>query len=512
MKCLPKSLFFLFLLGAFGAAAQTGFDTGVPLPSGGTLVVPFDVKDRIEKPYESINVGGETRTYGFYKSTKITGGQRPALVIALHGNTADGNLMAVQTSFDQKAEDESFIVVYPNGKTVTAPTFNIPGIAQQSFQWAVEDAAIINDDMDFFNDLIDIMIADHNIDPQRVYMCGESGGGFRTFHATESLANRLAAVAIFAALTPRDVIASVPCRLMPILHIHGTGDTQVDYDNVAFNPVFNNANYFDVESGIDEWTSINAVINPATVTTNVNTNTTDGSSVDIDHYFNSWFAPTRVRRIRVNNGGHLWPGGYSAYPVWFRDDVLELINNFFPNFGNMNLDISATDEMWNFFRHNRLNQNNIPAFNPGQAYPVGAVVNASGWIMRRANTSTFLFGFWRLERDCNSISPRLAVADLSEEKIAQVQAVLNGGEAMAFSVYPNPANGETVIRIDNFQGEMANVELKDMNGRSVMAWQLAGTDGAAVQETIDLNGVASGVYFLQLQSGNTFQVERLVKR
>ena len=131
MKCLPKSLFFLFLLGAFGASAQTGFDTGVPLPSGGTLVVPFDVKDRIEKPYESINVGGETRTYGFYKSTKITGGQRPALVIALHGNTADGNLMAVQTSFDQKAEDESFIVVYPNGKTVTAPTFNIPGIADR---------------------------------------------------------------------------------------------------------------------------------------------------------------------------------------------------------------------------------------------------------------------------------------------------------------------------------------------------------------------------------------------
>jgi polyhydroxybutyrate depolymerase len=135
------------------------------------------------------------------------------LLIALHPFAGSGESMANTTGFDGIADEEGFVVCYPNGVTLLwngDPTDETPK------QLLVEDA----DDVGFIDTLLDRLIVDYPIDPARVYVCGASNGGLMVQRLACELPDRFAAAAAVMITLPEGFPESVsppaaryPCSL-----------------------------------------------------------------------------------------------------------------------------------------------------------------------------------------------------------------------------------------------------------------------------------------------------------
>lgn len=71
--------------------------------------------------------------------------------------------------------------------------------------------------------------------------------------------------------------------------------------------------------------------------------------------------------------------------------------------------------------------------------------------------------------------------------------------------YPNPNDG--FLQIDNSSGTLINIELKDETGRLVLKEKIA-----ANRQTIYLQNISSGIYFLELSNENSVRIDKLVIR
>ncbi|MBQ9638713.1 MAG: fibronectin type III domain-containing protein [Bacteroidales bacterium] len=77
----------------------------------------------------------------------------------------------------------------------------------------------------------------------------------------------------------------------------------------------------------------------------------------------------------------------------------------------------------------------------------------------------------------------------------------------AISIYPNPTSAEATIAVSGLEGNV-QMTLIDLNGRTIRAasWNCAGD----CTETLNVEGLAKGIYFVRLSSDNTNVVKKLV--
>ena len=99
---------------------------------------------------------------------------RPA-VLVLHGGKGSAEEMRKRTGFDAIAVAENFSVIYAEGTTWGRGfhAWNTGYLQRQQVGKA--------DDIGYFDTLIDLLVKDHHIDRQRIYMTGGSNGGMMTF-------------------------------------------------------------------------------------------------------------------------------------------------------------------------------------------------------------------------------------------------------------------------------------------------------------------------------------------
>lgn len=171
---------------------------------------------------------GATHTWHYrIPTTPAPHGGHPML-IWLHGDGGSGN--GYGSGFYPFTDADSAILVTPSGtnNTWTHAAGDLPGFPQDS---------------QFISLLIDHVIAygvaGAGIDPDRIYIGGESRGAYMPYFLLQrpSTKNRFAAVAINAGLlycqdadTDCDVEVSSPLHhgaATPILHLHGTNDSAV---------------------------------------------------------------------------------------------------------------------------------------------------------------------------------------------------------------------------------------------------------------------------------------------
>ena len=252
--------------------------------------------------------GGYQRTYTVYvPSTWSPGGQYP-LLIALHGLTQTGNEMMLFSGFNTIAEDNRFLVVYPDG-VLTSWNVGFPGGSTA-------------DDVGFLSALIDTLNTRYSVDLTRVYATGFSNGGFMCYRLGCELGNRIAAIAsVSGTMTDGSLAACQPQRLIPVMHIHGTNDYVV-----PFNGGYGNQS---VNAVLSFWTNYNNC--PALpVVVDLPDLVPEGSTVQTQ----TWSPcddTTEVKFYKVLNGGHAWPGSVIA-----------------TGSGLTNEDINASQEIWNF--------------------------------------------------------------------------------------------------------------------------------------------------------------------
>ena len=277
--------------------------------------------------------GDTTRTYIIYVPQAYTGGEAWPLIISLHGYTGTADLQRLISNFEALADEEHFLVAYPQGLEIDDPAGGVlPLLPPRGNGWNILDA-YGPDDLGFMAALIDSVAVEFNIDAGRVYAAGHSNGGALAYALACEPSSRVAAIAsVGGPGTAPGLVPFFDCNAsgpVPILHIHGTQDGVVPYTGTA-------GLFASIPATVEGWGAFNGCTAGPVVTEVPNISSADGSTVTLIQYL-ACDADAEVWHFRVNGGGHWWPGSIEV-PTF-----LESV------FGRTNRDLDASREIWNFF-------------------------------------------------------------------------------------------------------------------------------------------------------------------
>lgn len=162
---------------------------------------------------------GRTRTYHLYVPSELPAGPVP-LLIALHGGTGSGSQFQSNSGFDQLAEANGLLVVFPDGVGIGR---NEDRLRTWNGGYCCGTAAKRGvDDVGFIDSLIDVIVAEYDIDPDRVFATGHSNGGIMSYRLACELADRIVAIGLQAGSLGIDECS--PSQPVSVLHLHGTAD------------------------------------------------------------------------------------------------------------------------------------------------------------------------------------------------------------------------------------------------------------------------------------------------
>jgi len=288
-----------------------------------------------DKPGEqktiNLTVDGTLRSFIVYLPAGYNNAGLMPLIFVIHGGSGTPEGMLRLADFRGIADRDDVVLVYPAG-------------IQKSWNDGRPTAAneLGIDDVSFFDQLIDYMVANYSIDESMVYATGISNGGFMTSRLGCQLSNRIAAIAVVAATMDAEIIAPGcnPENPVPAIYIHGTADPLVPFtggemtaNGTAGGTILS---HFQV---IDKWVSLNKC-NTTPLITDLYDLVNDGTTVRQRTYAAGTNGSEVVSYV-VLNGGHTWPQGYQY--------LSELI------IGKTNQDMNAGEVIRQFFkRYKRL--------------------------------------------------------------------------------------------------------------------------------------------------------------
>lgn len=143
----------------------------------------------------SFTYNGEERHYFITLPDRLVAppGGAP-LVLVLHGAGGNGPNVMAMTRFGEKAEEEGFIAVFPEGTPrdrVVGDTLLLTWNAGHCCGYSMRRGA---DDIGFISALLDELTSQYSIDPTRIYIAGMSNGGMMTHRLAIALSDRVAAI------------------------------------------------------------------------------------------------------------------------------------------------------------------------------------------------------------------------------------------------------------------------------------------------------------------------------
>jgi polyhydroxybutyrate depolymerase len=273
---------------------------------------------------QTLTVQGTARTYVLRLPTTPPppAGHKVPLVLVLHGGGGDALNAEALTGFTDKARREGFIVAYPDGSgrfDRRLLTWNAGHCCGHAMERRVDDVA-------FIRALIDKLLAEHPVDPRRVYATGISNGAMMSHRLGIELPDRLAAIAPVAGAGFGD--EKPPGQPVAALMINGGLDASVPaaggppggrfteaWDGTPTQPAAAQATF---------WAKANGCTGPAE---------TSGQGV---------VARTRYRcpggrdveLVLIADHPHAWPGGQRGSRLAAMPSAA----------------VNATDEIWAFFQ------------------------------------------------------------------------------------------------------------------------------------------------------------------
>ena len=282
---------------------------------------------------ETLVIDARERSYTLYLPGTVPRGGGTALLVGLHGGLSSGSRIGKRYGFDDLAEREGIIAVYPDA----VGRFWNDGRAGAASKAREEGV----DDVRFIHALIDEMLLRYAIDPRRVYVAGVSIGGLMAFRLACESAERFAAIAaVTAAMPEAPDYECAPSRPVSLMIVNGTDDGIMPFDGGDIR--FAGKTFGRILSTGDTvafWTGHNGCPGTPEVSAYTDADPGDGTTVSRETH-----GPCRggseVVLVTVTGGGHSFPGGNPIIP----DLVV----------GNTSNDIRAEDEIWAFFRRHKL--------------------------------------------------------------------------------------------------------------------------------------------------------------
>ncbi len=257
--------------------------------------------------------------------------QRPIpLLFHIHGGggTAKGTPGLTFGRFNELADRDGFIVVYPNAIN---KNWNDGRRLEDVLAWK-EDI----DDVGFITAIVDELKQKHNIDAHRIFTTGMSNGGFMSSRLLCDRADIFRGGAILTASLSKDYLPKCnPEKPVAVMVMNGTDDPLVPYDGGQVK-VFRKTRGEIVST--DEIIAFWKAKNGCTIkknTVQLPDTAADGTTVSVTEYSQCDDQGDLVL-YTINGGGHTWPGGKQ-----YLGKVL---------IGKTNRDIVACDVIWDFFK------------------------------------------------------------------------------------------------------------------------------------------------------------------
>ena len=268
-----------------------------------------------ESQLHRITIDGKTREYSEYKPIEIDSSKPLALVVVLHGGFGSNSQAEKSYKWDELADRQGFIVVYPNG---TARTWNAGTCCGAAAKNNVND-------IEFLTSVINDLSRNEKIDQKKVYLTGISNGG--------ALAYRYACEGKF----PIAAIASVSgglssaCKTphaLSVMEIHGLDDQHIPIEGGYGSKGFAKVDWLPLNETLGKFKAVNNC--------QANTSTINGG-VEINVSPCSF--GKEVVLITIKGAGHQWPGGEKKSPF-----IEKMLGSDEPSKA-----LDATSVIWKFF-------------------------------------------------------------------------------------------------------------------------------------------------------------------
>jgi polyhydroxybutyrate depolymerase len=299
---------------------------------------------------ETITIDNVDRTFIVHLPSGYDGQRHDPVVVLLHGTNQAADDMEHLTRFNELADKDSIIAVYPNalhgrwnfGVSETPRPYRPrgpygrPGWGYPRFpppqprepQGERRQQQQRADDIDFFNRMIDKLNTKFAVDISRIYFVGLSEGGFMTMKVGCSLTDRVAAIGTVGAAMPKNMVC-LPSRPLPVVMINGTSDPVVKYDGgVGKN---GHVPTVSVEDTAKQWVKMNRCSEKPAKSKLPEKK--GGMETKADLY-GSCADNVQVALYSVKGGGNTWPGGEQYEP----EDTI----------GKTSQDFNANEEIWSF--------------------------------------------------------------------------------------------------------------------------------------------------------------------
>lgn len=280
------------------------------------------------------------RHYLLATPDKPAAGKRP-LVLVLHGHAGSASLVFGKERLDapmqqwlEIAEREQLLVIAPDG---------LKGSDNKRGWNDCRTDASTNpkgDDVGFIGALIDKAIANHDADPDRVYVIGMSNGGIMTYRLGVELAPRLAAIASIAALWPAKSLCPAPTHPMPLLLVHGTADKIVPYGGGEVGHIMlkGRGTTVSADQTLALWRKPLHLPDAAAKEESL-AHRRESADTSVRHFV---WGQDQLEFYKVEHGGHSEPSIHHRMG-WIAGALL----------GAQNADFEVAEEAWRFFRDKR---------------------------------------------------------------------------------------------------------------------------------------------------------------
>ncbi len=258
---------------SFSCDADDKKSSDPPLPNQGNVI-----------RYDGVN-----RTYLLHVPSSYNSSQPAPLVIMLHGYTGTSTGHEQYTGFSISADEEGYIVVYPDGikypwNETNPQAWNAGGIYEQ---WTGG-----TDDVGFLKKLIEEIRAYYNIDENRIFASGHSNGAFMCYRLAYEMSD------VFAAIAPvsGQMLSSpdrAPEHKVSILHLHALNDPSVLYEGQTNADI----RYKPVDTVLSDWAQWYGCTEMA-----------DTIEKNSSYIVKSWPCTVNVsiKSYVLNSGGHSW--------------------------------------------------------------------------------------------------------------------------------------------------------------------------------------------------------------
>ncbi|OGN95334.1 MAG: hypothetical protein A2Z77_01735 [Chloroflexi bacterium RBG_13_51_36] len=262
-----------------------------------------------------MELGGDNisynRTFEYYVPSSYTGSEAVPLLFSFHGLGSSGDEQRDLTRFDQLAEQEGFIAVFPDATDLTgyecAGNFTLPPLGGAEIQWNLGGESLQYcagiDDVGFVSDMVSWFETNYEIDASQIYSTGMSDGALFSYLLAFNLTGTFAAIAPVCGPMPWGFDTPATSPITVILEM-GTADPILSY--YGYGGLGGNVTY-SVDETIAYWCGVDG-ISAAPVETVWGSTLTDLTEVH-RYVYSGGTDGTQVILFKVDGGGHTWPGG-----------------------------------------------------------------------------------------------------------------------------------------------------------------------------------------------------------